>query len=254
MSDTTKLTFKDHFSGHAGAYAESRPRYPGALFDFLATLCERRDRAWDCATGSGQAAFELAGRFRHVLATDASAAQIDAAADIEGVEFRVAAAERSGLEDASVDLITVAQALHWFDISAFFEEAERVLRPGGVLAYWCYGFCETGDACDELLTALYEYVDDYWPPERRIIERQYADVRPPGPVLPVPEFCMEQDWSVEQMLGYLATWSACQRFRAGTGRDPLAPFADELRACWGENSRRVRWPLAVTACRYAVVA
>jgi SAM-dependent methyltransferase len=249
VRDEPDLSFKDHFSGHASSYARARPRYPGALFECLAGLCARHELAWDCATGNGQAAGELASRFRRVIASDASEAQITAAAGIDGVEFRVAAAERSGLAAASVDLVTVAQALHWFDLDAFFDEARRVLRPGGVLAYWCYGYCEIGAGCDELVRALYAHVDDYWPPERAMIESGYGDIRPPWPALTLPGFAMEVEWRVEQLLDYVATWSACQRFRAATGRDPVAPFAGRLVARWGAGSRPVRWPLSLTACR-----
>jgi ubiquinone/menaquinone biosynthesis C-methylase UbiE len=130
------VTFKDHFSRLAAQYAEFRPRYPGALFDLLARVGPARELAWDCACGSGQATLDLVERFGSVVATDASAQQIAAAKPHPRVEYRVARAEDSGLESKSVDVITVAQSLHWFDRPAFYAEARRVLRPHGVLAVW----------------------------------------------------------------------------------------------------------------------
>jgi len=220
------------------------------LFDYVASVPERQKLAWDCATGNGQAAAELALRFEAVVATDASAEQIAAATPVEGVDFRVARAEQSDLDAESADLVTVAQALHWFDIDAFFAEAFRVLRPHGALAYWCYGNCEIdGDACDDIVTAAYRHVDRYWPSERLVVERGYRDIEPPAPPIDVPRFSMTLDWDASQMLAYIETWSACQRYREATGEDPLAHYREGLEASWGDGARTVRWPLFLTVCR-----
>lgn len=231
------------------AYAAARPHYPDALFRALTELCDVRQRCWDCATGNGQAANALAAHFREVIATDASEAQIESAAGPANVSFRVAPAEASGVESNCLDLVTVAQALHWFDIDAFFAEAQRVLRPGGILAYWCYGNCQIDDGLGELVQAIYAAVDDYWPPERDLIERGYRDIAAPLPPLELPPFEMRIDWSADQLLAYVATWSACQRYRQAMGSDPLAPWEGQIRSRWGAGSRPVRWPLFVTACR-----
>ena len=249
MTDVPDSGFKDHFSGHAERYAAARPRYPDALFAHLAELCASRECAWDCATGNGQAALALAGRFDRVIATDASEEQVRAAPRHPRVEFRVAPAEASGLAADSIDLVTVAQALHWFDVERFFAEAKTVLRPGGILAYWCYGLCEITPDCDAVVQAAYEHVDDYWPPERVIVEGGYRDIRPPLPVVTVPEFRMRLDWTAEQMLGYLETWSATQRYVRARGEDPLADFAPRLRDAWGSGVRPVRWPIHLTVVR-----
>lgn len=243
--------FKDHFSGHAAAYASARPGYPEALFDFLADSCSAQDRAWDCATGNGQAALKLAQRFTHVIATDASEQQVRLATAHERVSYHVAAAEHSALPDSSVNLITVAQALHWFDIGQFFAEADRVLRPGGVLAAWCYGLCQVDEAVDRIVLDCYEALDAWWPPERAVVERGYSDMTLPFQPLESPVFAMRADWNAEALLAYLETWSATQRCRAATGREPIAAIAPALRNAWGSGPRAVHWPLFLKASRRA---
>lgn len=236
-------SFKDHFSGHAAAYASARPNYPPSLFDFLADNCAARDCAWDCATGNGQAALELAVRYRRVVATDASAMQIAAAPPHERLEYRVATAENSGLETASIDLVTVAQALHWFDLDRFFNEVSRVVKPGGMLAVWCYGLCQVTATIDRIVFDYYESLATWWPPERRLVERGYSDITLPFALVECPQFTMQQDWSADDMLSYLSTWSATRRCSADTGSEPVAAIAAGLRAAWGPALRAVNWPL-----------
>ena len=246
------MTFRDHFSSAADEYASFRPRYPDALFEALAKLTPRRELAWDCATGSGQAAGSLARLYNAVIATDASRAQIDAAPPVPGVTFRVAHAEASGLPDASADLITVAQALHWLDIPAFYREATRVLRAGGALAVWCYGLVEAGDDLDAPLRHFYsETVGPYWPPERHLVDTGYRTLPFPFDEVPLPQLAIEQPLTLESLAGYLRTWSAVQRYREARGADPVAPLVRELADAWGpaDHARVVRWPLHVRAGR-----
>ena len=237
--------FKDHFSAQSAGYARHRPHYPPELFDYLAGL-GRRQLAWDCATGSGQAAIALAQHFDRVIATDASRAQVDAAIAHPGVSYRVATAEASGLETDTVDLVTVGQALHWFDIPRFFAEASRVLVPGGSVAAWCYELCTVSPECDAAVLRLYsEIVAAFWPPERRLIEERYASIGFPGTETVAPAFEMSARWTVEDMLGYLRTWSACQHYLREHGDDPVGQVEDGLREAWGPVPRTVRWPLSV---------
>lgn len=243
--------FKDHFSDRPAEYARYRPGYPDTLFEFLAACCEHRRLAWDCATGNGQAAVSLGRCFDAVIATDASATQIESALKAPSVVYRVAPAEASGITQRSVDLVTVGQALHWCDLPRFFAEVRRVLVDGGVLAVWSYALCEVDDECDALVLELYEGITgDYWPPERRLVERGYADITLPGEALETPSFEMRRDWRASDMLGYLRTWSAVKRYEAAEGSDPVARIEDRLAAAWGSASRSVVWPLKVLVSRF----
>ena len=241
--------FHDHFSSVANRYADFRPHYPAALFDYLATLGPPDSTVWDCACGNGQASLDLAARFGKVIATDASREQIASATPHPKIEYRVAPAEQSGLGDHSVALVTVAQALHWFDFDRFYAEVKRVLKPGGVLAAWSYGMnLVQGDAVNQLVQELYaETVGPYWPPERRLVEEGYRTIPFPFEEIRPPEFRMEANWALEQLLGYFSTWSATNRYLKANGTNPLVPLGEKLRSVWGEpeSVRCVTWPLAV---------
>lgn len=239
------MTFKDHFSGHAKSYAEARPGYPVDLFDWLASLCGGRALAWDCATGSGQAALMLAKHFDAVIATDASAEQIANAVRAKNVEYHVAPAEHSGIPGASVDLVTVAQALHWFDLDAFHAEAKRVLKPDGVLAAWGYHLTRVSSPIDRAIDLFdAEIVGPYWPPERRHIDAHYRDLEFPFARIDAPEFAMRLEWNRKQFLDYIGTWSAVQRYRHSKGHDPLAWLENEIAACWRPDEvLDVSWPM-----------
>lgn len=165
------------------------------------------------------------------------------------MQFRVAAAEASGLESDSVDLITVAQALHWFDIDRFFAEAVRVLKPGGVLAFWCYERCKVDPVCDDIIEQIFAEVEPFWPPERDIVERHYEDVEMPLPGIPAGDFSMHANWNADEILGYMRTWSASQRYMDVNGADPTLIHADELGAAWGAERRPVLWPITLKVGR-----
>ena len=240
------MSFKDHFSAVAARYAEFRPTYPDELFSWLAGLCKGHETAWDCATGSGQAADGLAKYFRQIIATDASAEQVAHASGPGNVSFRVATAEASGLADRSIDLVTVAQAAHWFDLPKFFAEAQRVLKPGGVLALWGYGRLDLPGGMDEIFQRFYsETVGPCWPPERKWIDDGYRSLDFPFSEIAAPAFSIDVEWSLPRLLDYLSTWSAVKRYRADRGTDPLPALMAELRPLWGEpnTARPMGWPL-----------
>ena len=239
------MTFKDHFSKQAAGYAKFRPRYPQKLFDYLRSIAPSRQLAWDCGTGNGQAAVGLASVFDRVIATDASEKQIASAQSHKIVEYRVAPAENSGIESETLDLIMVAQALHWFDLDRFYAEAQRVLKLDGVLAASAYNLLQIEPAIDEIVNRYYyEVVGPFWPPERKLVE-QFSDLPFPFQEIDPPEFEMTAQWNLDHLLGYLQTWSSTQRFIAANKRDPLETIADDLRAAWGDpgQMRKVVWPL-----------
>lgn len=242
--------FKDHFSSASDRYAAYRPGYPATLFAWLASVCSGHDTAWDCATGSGQAALGLAPHFGRVIATDASAEQIRHAAPHPGVDYRVAPAESSGLPDRSVDLVTVAQAAHWFDLPRFYAEAARVLKPGGAIAVWGYGRMLLPGEMDALFQRFHaETVGPYWPPERALIDDAYRSLDFPFTEIQSPAFAIEVEWTLPRLLDYLSTWSAVKRYQAARGRDPLPALLAELRSLWGdpEAARALQWPLFLRA-------
>lgn len=251
MCAMTSTNFKDHFSGHAGSYVRARPGYPAALFSWLAEQCEQRGLAWDCATGNGQAAVALAERFRNVIATDASETQVDNAIALDNVEYRVAPAEQSGIDDNSCDLVTVAQALHWFELEKFYAEARRVLKANGLLAAWGYRLTRVTPEVDRIIDVFdQQIVGPYWPPERRHIDAGYADLPFPFARIDAPDFDMQVQWNCAQFIDYLGTWSSVQRYRNEKGHDPLAWLRGELAAVWPvDEVREVSWPLFMLAGR-----
>ena len=242
-------TFKDHFSSLAATYASFRPRYPAALFDYLAQCCRQHELAWDCACGSGQATLDLAQRFDAVVATDASAAQLAAAIAHPKVRYRLAPAEASGLAARSADIVIVAQALHWFELAPFYAEVDRVLRPRGVLAAWTYGVLHVaGASVEQLLQEFYwGTLEGYWPAERRHVESGYRSLPFAFAEMTPPQFEMQEDWSLAQLIGYVRSWSATARYFERNAVDPAAALAQSLAAVWGDpnEARRITWPLSL---------
>ena len=238
------MTFKDHFSGHAGIYHEARPTYPPALFDWLAAQAASRALVWDAGCGNGQASAALASRFALVYATDPSAPQIANAEARPNIDYRVEAAEHCGLADASADLVSVAQALHWFDHARFYAEVQRVLKPRGVLAAWTYADCRVEPAIDAVKDRLYvELTGPYWPPERAHVDSGYRSLPFPFEEIASPPFAMSMQWTIGQFLAYLRSWSTTQHYLRDKGEDPVALVEADLRAAWGnaDAPREVRW-------------
>jgi SAM-dependent methyltransferase len=241
--------FKDHFSARAANYAAFRPRYPDALFSWLATLVRQHERAWDAGTGNGQAAVALAAHFKDVIATDASGPQISQAEPRGRVRYAVGREAASGLAPSSCDLVTAAQALHWFDIPAFFAEARRVLRPDGAIAVWTYAQPAMDDsACDQVLQRYVQKMNPWWPPERAMVNEGYRGIEFPFAEVDPPKLEVELEVTREALLGYLRTWSAHGRFVAAERADPVDDVARDLASAWtGDGPRRLHWPLFVRA-------
>ncbi|MEW6165295.1 MAG: methyltransferase domain-containing protein [Pseudomonadota bacterium] len=243
----------DHFSRQAPDYAKYRPGYPPALFSWLAERTPGHELAWDVGCGSGQAAEPLAAHFHRVLATDLSTAQIGQAKLHPRVEYRASPCEASGLPDACCDLVTVAQAIHWFDFDAFYAEVRRVLKPGGLLAAWTYTLLRGEPAINATIEKFYaEALAPWWPPQRRWVELGYVGMPFPfAAVSPTPTFEIRLHWTLADLVNYIGTWSAVQRCSAATGRDPTKELSESLRPCWGDpaDTREVIWPIALLAGR-----
>lgn len=240
-------TFEDHLSSAANAYRRYRPSYPPALLKFLAENAPNHDIALDIGAGNGQAAAGLAHYFEHVYAIEKSQEQIDQPLPTAGVYFHRAPAEDTGVKDSCADLITVAQALHWFDRPAFYNEAERILVPGGLLAVFTYGQPSIHPAIDALLEEYNEEViAPYWPEAKHVVDDVYASLQLPFYEVPTPHFRMRTKWTLDEVLGYLETWSASRRYREAHGTFPTDQIRERLTAIWGEETRRVvTWPLTV---------
>lgn len=239
------MGFKDHFSKQARDYERYRPRYPPALAAWLAEVAPARGLALDLATGNGQAALDLAAHFECVLASDGSAAQLAHAQPHPRVRYLRHFAERLPYRDGCADLLAAAQAAHWFDSARFHAEARRVLRPGGICALWTYEKFRVSAAIDACVDAFYaDVIGPYWPPERRHVEQAYRTLPFPFDELQAPPFVLELQWTLEQTVPYLGTWSAVQRYRDANGSDPLPPLARELAAHWpAGGTATLRWPI-----------
>jgi len=242
--------FKDHFSSRSADYARYRPVYPLALVDHLASLVARQDLALDCGCGTGQLSTRLAARFRRVVATDASARQIENAEPHDAVEYRRAPADRSGVSEGSADLVTAAQAAHWFDLEPFYAEVRRVLRPGGALALITYGNMEIEGPVGEVVRDFqHNVIAGFWPPERCHVETGYRLFPFPFEEVSSPFLAIQASWSLPDLMGYVETWSAVRNAEAALGSTPGDAFAARLGAAWGEPDvrRSVTWPISLRA-------
>ena len=245
------MTFKDLFSERAKLYSRYRPEYPNELFEWVSGVVPNHKTVWDCATGSGQAAKALARYFDRVIATDASAEQIAQAEPNPKIEYRVANASDSGLPSHSVNMVTVAQALHWFDLDAFYAEARRVVIPGGAVVVWGYG--DPVLDTESLEKILHEYnrgtIEQFWMPERQIVLDGLKTVPFPFREIDAPVMYLEHRWNLTELIGYVRTWSATANYIKQTNSDPVPAVESALAQHWGGNERRrlIRWPLHIRA-------
>lgn len=236
----------NHFSGMAEGYARYRPTYPDALFDFLASQCPARAMVWDCGAGSGQATFGLARRFARIVATDVSIDQISRAFLVCRTHYVVCSAEQSAIASNSIDLVTVAQALHWFHYDDFYAEVRRVLRPGGKLAAWCYSLLSVDRAVDPVLLRLYDDIlGPYWPRRRKHVDAGYDSIPFPFEQVETPRLQMQWSGDFDWFWGYLGTWSAVRAYEEKHGTDARELVAGELKSAWGNPAevKCFRWPV-----------
>jgi SAM-dependent methyltransferase len=240
------MPFRDYFSEQAKEYAKNRPRYPGEMFEFLASLAPSNALAWDCGTGNGQAALALAKHFQRVIATDASAAQIESAFPNEKIEYRVEPSEKTSIQSDSVDLITVGTAVHWFDFDPFYAEACRVGRENGIIAVWTYYFPIIEPEIDRWLELFYwNTLSGFWPERIHYLEERYETLPFPFEEITPPAFEMKATWKLENMTGFLASWSAVRKLVDAQGESAFDEPLKELERIWkkGTEVREIRWPL-----------
>jgi hypothetical protein len=230
---------KDNFSTQSEAYAKFRPVYPRELYEVLYRHVNRFERAWDCGTGNGQVAQELARRFKEVQATDISQEQLDKAAKADNITYRVQAAETADFPSDHFDLITVGQAIHWFDHRRWYEKVQDCLRPDGLLAEFGYPLFRMDEAINPLIDRFYyDIVGPYWDAERRHLDDAYARIPFPLEVIPAPRLSMEYEWTLQQTLGYFTSWSAVQHYKRELGSDPVDLIREELERAWLDDKRR----------------
>ncbi len=244
------MGFADHFTAVAARYAAYRPHYPPALVEALVARCQHHELAWDVGCGNGQLSVALAGRFENVIATDPSRAQLDQAPVLANVEYRCESAEQSSLAAASADLVVAAQAAHWFDWPRYVGEVARVARPGALAALVSYGPVVVDGEAGAQVARYYADITPYWPPERRHVDAGYRDLAWPWPAVEAPAIAMEERWTREELLGYIATWSATSALVRAGGGARYEALQGELARVWpGDDRRSVRWPLTVKLAR-----
>jgi SAM-dependent methyltransferase len=250
------MTFKDKFSQQAAIYAKYRPHYPTGLYTYLHSLVDEHELAWDCGTGNGQAAVGLTKFFNKVIATDPSEEQIKNCIAHDRIKYVVEKAEHSSIETNSVDLLTIATALHWFDFETFYKEANRVLKPNAVIAAWAYGVPTIlSPEVDELIQHFhYHTLDSYWLHENRLVEKGYETIPFPFQQIHSPEFYFEKTMKLDELAGYLNTWSATQSFINENKFNPTEQVFAELRNIWGDvaSEKTVRWKLAMKVGRKVI--
>lgn len=242
---------KDNFSAQAGKYAQFRPDYPDSLINFLAAFVQNREAAWDCGTGNGQLAVKLAPHFKVLFATDISDAQLQNAPRKANIIYRKESAEKTAFADRQFDLITVAQAIHWFQFDAFYKEVYRTLKDDGLFAATGYALLSIHPAVDAVVQHFYTgVIGPYWDAERGYIDEKYRTIPFPFEEIETPQFNQIYRWTLPQLIGYLRTWSAVQHYIRATGSDPVQLIVNELQAAWGDaESYEVTLPILLRAGR-----
>ena len=245
------MEFQDHFSRQAEMYLKARPTYPEELFEYLASLSPANELCWDCATGNGQAAISLAKNFKKIIATDGSEKQIANAIKTENIEYKVGTAEVSGLENSSVDLITVATAAHWFNHTLFYKEAERLAKPNGILAVWTYSEAKISAPIDELMEwFMYDFLYSYWPDGRWYVRNKYETLPFPFAPIQTPDFFCRTNWNKQQWLNYVQSWSSYNNYVTQHNTDPIQVLLPKLNRLWNDSEiKPVAWQLHLKCAR-----
>jgi ubiquinone/menaquinone biosynthesis C-methylase UbiE len=237
---------KDNFSKQAEIYAKYRPQYPQELFDFILNQVDKKQTAWDCATGNGQSAKVIAKYFEQVFATDISQEQIDKAEQVANISYSVQPAEQTLFTDNTFDLITVSQALHWFATHEFYNEVKRVAKPFSVFAAWSYALLFISPEIDKVIRSFYtNIIGPYWDAERKYVDEEYKTIPFPFKEIAAPRFDMEYYWTIEELEGYLNTWSALQKFTSINNYNPVPVAMEEIKPYWKNERMKISFPLHI---------
>ncbi|KDP26233.1 hypothetical protein JCGZ_22479 [Jatropha curcas] len=249
------------FIKQAKQYAEARPSYPKELFQFIASKTPIKDLAWDVGTGSGQAVHSLAEIFKNVIATDTSSKQLEFAPKLPNVRYQqtpptipMEEFEQYISIESSVDLVTIAQAMHWFDLPKFYHQVKWVLKkPHGVIAAWCYTVPEVNDSIDSVFKPFYAIDSEpYWEAGRKWVDDKYQNIYFPfepvegsddtGPV----KFVIERVMRLDDFFTYLRSWSAYQTAKE-KGVDLLRnDVIEKFKNAWnedGSDEKVVKFPV-----------
>jgi ubiquinone/menaquinone biosynthesis C-methylase UbiE len=242
---------KDNFTAHSNQYKKFRPAYPDELYNFLMELVATKHTAWDCGTGNGQLAQGLAKYFKEVYATDISEKQISNAVKENNIFYKVESAEKTSFPNNFFDLITVAQAIHWFNFNAFYSEVKRTIKPGGVLAVTGYGLIKTDEQTDKIINKFYcDLIGSYWDKERKYVDENYQTIPFPFKEIKTPSLINTFQWTFEQLTGYLQTWSAVQHFIKANNKDPVEIIYEELKDAWGNDPiKTIRFPVLLRVAK-----
>ena len=242
----------DNFSKQSAQYSLYRPRYPQALYEFLYSHISGKEAAWDCGTGNGQVAVELSRRMTHVWATDISENQLKQAPAITNITYIQTRAEQTDFPSNTFNLITIAQAIHWFDFEKFYQEVYRMAKPNALIAAWGYGLLHINSLLDPIVEAFYsDQIGNYWDSERKYIDEAYQTIPFPFKEIPSPGFAIEVSWTLPELEGYFNTWSSVQKYMAKHQHNPVTPFIEQLRAHWQTPTDRktIRFPVFMRAGR-----
>lgn len=242
---------KDNFSKQAQSYSRFRPGYPQQLYDFLIHHLSDQKTAWDCGTGNGQVAVKLSTYFEKVYATDISSSQLANAVKKENIFYSIEKAEKTSFADGQFDLITVAQAIHWFDFAKFNYEAIRTLKPGGLLAVFGYNLFKINKEINFIIEDFYKnIIGPYWDKERKYVDEKYATIPFPFEEIKTPDLFNEYEWEFERVTGYINTWSSVQHFITKNNKNPVEQIINPLKEAWGnELKRKISFPIFMRAGR-----
>ncbi len=239
----------DSFSTGGKDYAIFRPESPKEIFDFLYGHVDGFDAAWDCGTGNGQVAAELARRFNIVYGTDISDDQLTHAQQKDNIIYRKERVEQTSFPEHYFDLITGAQAVHWFDFDPFYAEVQRVAKPGALVAFWTYSMLKLTPAVNTVIDHFYlDITHTYWDKERDYVDAQYKTIPFPFKEIVAPDIQIVKSYSIEQLIGYLRTWSGVRHYIRREQKDPTDLILADLKKAWGPDEKlEVRWPVHVRA-------